>query len=148
MKPRKIEYNPSPRPSVQVEEIVVTEPRPYCTSPTPYSKSNIGNLLQKFSSDGGELIQKNFVAKKRAPKPPTYDSNDGTPPWMKKGPAPPIPSPSSRKSDPIREMESIGKNSYEEVNFCGNSVKKKMNLIFFLITFRMQTVHHLIFKQC
>ena len=99
---------------MQAEEIVVTEPRPFCASPTPYSKPSVGNLLQKFSADG-EFIQKNYAPKKRAPKPPVSDSSDDTPSWMKKGPAPPIPS--TRKSDPIREMESMGKKSFEEVNF-------------------------------
>ncbi|KAL7044663.1 hypothetical protein ACKWTF_002019 [Chironomus riparius] len=112
VRPRKIEYNPSPRPSIQVEETVNEEPRPYCASPTPYSKPSVGNLLQRFSPDGRD--QKNCAPKKRAPKPPSSQSVDDTPTWLKKGPAPRIPSPSNRKSDPIREMESIGKTSYEE----------------------------------
>jgi len=87
---------------------VIVEPPPFCVSPTPYSKSNIGNLLQKFSVDGG-------APKKRAPKPPISGSFDDIPSWMKKGPAPPIPS--NRKSDPIREMELIGKKSPDDVNF-------------------------------
>lgn len=98
-----------------MEETVNEEPRPYCASPTPYSKPSVGNLLQRFSPDGRD--QKNCALKKRAPKPPSSQSVDDTPTWLKKGPAPRIPSPSNRKSDPIREMESIGKTSYEEVEF-------------------------------
>jgi hypothetical protein len=94
---------------------VIVEPPPFCVSPTPYSKSNIGNLLQKFDGDSN---QKNYGPKKRAPKPPISASFDETPSWMKKGPAPPVPS--SRKSDPIREMELIGRKSPTDVIFIKN----------------------------
>ena len=112
VRPRKIEYNPSPRPSIQVDEKYSVESRPFCTSPTPYSKPNIGNLLQKYSVDG-DLIQENFVPKKRAPRPPSSDLTKESSSWAKKSPAPPIPS--NRKSDPIREMEFIGKKEVDDV---------------------------------
>lgn len=70
--------------------------------------------MQKFAGDGNG----NFASKKRvAPRPPT--DNDDMPSWVRKGPAPPIPSPSRRKADPIREMESIGKRSVDYVSGSG-----------------------------
>lgn len=87
----------------------VDEFRPFCTSPTPYSQHSHGILLNKFSD-----IDKTGSYKKRAaPRPPLSPS-----PWGKKGPAPPRPmSPAARstKADPIRELESMGRKSSDEV---------------------------------
>jgi hypothetical protein len=115
IKPRKIEYI-SPRQSlVPTEDDRISLPRSYCSSPTPYSQPSVGNLLHKFSPDSGS--ERNVVYKKRtAPKPPAR--NDSTPPWMKKGPAPPRPGSPARpeKSDPIRELESMGRKLSDEVS--------------------------------
>lgn len=92
---------------------VADELRPFCTSPTPYSKPSYGNLSNKFSD-----IDKTGSYKKRAaPRAPSSIGNS-PPQWVKKGPAPPRPtSPAARstKSDPIRELESMGRKSSDEV---------------------------------
>lgn len=57
-----------------------------------------------------------MVYKKRtAPKPPVR--SETTQPWIKKGPAPARPGSPGRpeKSDPIKELESIGKKMSDEV---------------------------------
>lgn len=111
IKARKYDYSPrpsisSPRQSIQSP---IGDPRPICHSPTPYSKPSVGNLRDKFT---GGTSYTNSSLKKHAPKPP--NSNEGyhehVP--MRKGPAPQRPgSPYlAPKTDPIREMESIGKN--------------------------------------
>jgi hypothetical protein len=85
-----------------------------CKSPTPYSTSSVGNLLQKFAGGSEDKDFKPAIFKKRsAPKPPS-DFGEERPPWMnnKKGPAPPRP---SSKNDPIREMESMGRKPSDEV---------------------------------
>lgn len=102
-------YEMSPRPSLVP---AIEEPRPFCNSPTPYSKPSVGNLRGRFVESDFESDK---VFKKRsAPKPPSdfEDQLDFRPQSaMKKGPAPQRPISPYRmpKTDPIREMESFGK---------------------------------------
>ena len=98
-------YDNSPRHSISSP---IDDPRPVCYSPTPYSKPSVGNLRDKFTG-GNSFEKKSF--KKRAPNPPAENDvyHDHIP--VKKGPAPqrPISPYRAPKTDPIREMESIGK---------------------------------------
>lgn len=105
IKARKYDY--SPRPSISS---AIDEPRPFSISPTPYS--SVGNLRDKFVGSNGNG-ESNSVKKRSAPRPPTdFDGNDSFEKRsVKKGPAPlrPISPYKTVKSDPIRELESIGK---------------------------------------
>lgn len=93
-------YDCSPRQSIASP---IDDVRPVCYSPTPYSKPSVGNLREKFVI-GNSNEKPSF--KKPAPKPP--NTNEYA---VKKGPAPQRPVSPFRapKTDPIREMESIGK---------------------------------------
>lgn len=114
MKARK--YENSPRPSL-VCSPPMEDTRSYCSSPTPYSKPNIGNLKEKFTSGYGNNDNKSSFKKRSAPKPPT--DSDGyndqferrSSSAMKKAPAPQRPASPYQgiKSNPIREMESMGR---------------------------------------
>jgi myosin III len=100
-------YDQTPRPSISVSPV---DQRPFCYSPTPYSKPSVGNLREKFGSDS----DRNRSLKKRsAPKPPSDYYNDQLEQRSTKGPAPAPPRSVSPyrapKTDPIREMENIGK---------------------------------------
>lgn len=107
IKARKYDYSPRPSISSPIEE-----PRPVCYSPTPYSKPSVGNLRDKFVGANGNG-ENNGFKKRSAPKPPSdFDSNDSFErKSVKKGPAPlrPVSPYNQSKSDPIREMESMGK---------------------------------------
>lgn len=113
MKARKYEY--SPRPSIACSP-PMEDSRSFCSSPTPYSKPNIGNLREKFSSGFANGDQKSFK-KRSAPKPPSESdscSEHIEPRYssvMKKAPAPqrPVSPYTAAKSNPIREMESMGR---------------------------------------
>lgn len=100
----------SPRPSLVP---AADEFRGFCPSPTPYSQPSVGNLLQKFS----DSERAGSYKKRAAPRPPAHNNNNSPPPWVKKGPAPPRPYSPARpqKSDPIKELESIGRKNTEEV---------------------------------
>jgi myosin III len=97
-------YDVTPRPSL----VPMEDQRPVCYSPTPYSKPSVGNLRAKFTEGDDAKVFK----KRSAPKPPsaTEDQLEQRP-VLKKVQAPNRPnSPFNRqKSDPIREMEQIGK---------------------------------------
>lgn len=104
---RPRQYEMSPRPSIVSP--IDDRRDSYCYSPTPYSKPNIGNLREKF----GGVTDTKIFKKRSAPKPPGDGSAEqlerrSTP---RKGPAPqrPISPYQAPKSDPIREMELIGK---------------------------------------
>lgn len=112
IRPRKIEYS-SPRQSI----IPTNEARPFCISPTPYSKPSVGNLLQKFSE--GNVLDKEskpIIYKKRtAPRPPIVNTSEEKTMWTnKKNHAPQRPK-SPVKPNPIKEMESIGKKLSDDV---------------------------------
>lgn len=98
-------YDNSPRPSLVSP---IDDQRPMCYSPTPYSKPSVGNLRDKFVG-GSSFENKSF--KKRAPNPPNINDGYHENVNAKKGPAPqrPVSSYLAPKTDPIREMESIGK---------------------------------------
>lgn len=89
----------------------VDEFRPFCSSPTPYSQPSHVNLNKYSDKD-----KTGSYKKRTAPRAPSSIGN--SPPWVKKGPAPPRPiSPAARstKSDPIRELESMGRKISDEV---------------------------------
>jgi myosin III len=102
-------YEMSPRPSI----VPSIEEPPVCYSPTPYSKPSVGNLRSKFNeSEYGSEYK--ALRKRSAPKPPTgfEDQLEQRPQSsLRKGPAPHRPTSPYRmpKTDPIREMENIGK---------------------------------------
>lgn len=102
-------YDLTPRPSL----VPAFEEPPTCYSPTPYSKPSVGNLRAKFvEHDFG--ADSRIFKKRSAPKPPGgfEDQLEQRPQSsMKKGPAPQRPISPYRmpKTDPIREMETIGK---------------------------------------
>lgn len=100
-------YEMSPRPSISS---VLEDLRPYCQSPTPYAKPNMGNLRDKFLLTNA-TPEKGFK-KRAAPKPPGESYSDQLEQRQaKKGPAPqrPVSPYQAPKTDPIREMEKIGK---------------------------------------
>lgn len=126
---RRYEY--SPRPSIATPTGIMTprEEHPVCCSPTPYSRSSIGNIRDEFSNESIKMFDKKAAAfkKRSAPKPPADDSFTSKLEQKsygnKKGPAPqpkfPLPkvdySYRPPKTDPIKELESIGRKSSEEV---------------------------------
>lgn len=100
-------YEVSPRASISS---ALEDPRLYCQSPTPYAKPNMGNLRDKFAFTSASP-EKAF-RKREAPKPPGESYNDQFEQRQtKKGPAPqrPVSPYQAPKTDPIREMEKIGK---------------------------------------
>lgn len=114
-------YENSPRPSIACSP-PMEDPRSYCSSPTPYSKPNIENLRDKFSSGFSNSDNKS-IKKRSAPKPPgereSYDQFERrSSSAMKKAPAPqrPVSPYKAAKSNPIREMETIGRQDVKRWN--------------------------------
>lgn len=103
-------YSATPRQSLSS---ISGDYSPVSYSPTPYTRPNMDNLREQYSSgNGGDVSFKNNSIKKRAaPKPPVESYHEQLEQRSyKKGPAPtrPISPYQAPRTDPIREMESIG----------------------------------------
>lgn len=143
-------YENSPRPSISCSP-PIDDTRLYCSSPTPYSKPNMENLREKFTSGFGYGENKS-IKKRTAPKPPSENSNSNdqferrSSSAMKKAPAPQRPASPYKvvKSNPIREMESMGRKDVK----CSKKFKEIILIKFPFRTHLTLTIPLSISKEC